>query len=379
MERHIRRSALLVAVGAATALGSVACQSDQASVLEPAGSLVFNFPLALTATNMPRGTVKRTVGTPAKDTTKITLTGLQTLKAPSEYQVWLGQTGEAGITWVKAAGAFRRVSVDTTLDQFGDPKGTPTIVDSTNTGVYISSFSVGGPRVIDTLLVTQASLAASGAATTDPAAYDIVLVTIEDDAAAATDPTGSTIRPLWATFSSATAKTATFSFGTFNEDPAKSYVFKATGRGTAGVRDNILIVDDSLLSRPPVGYYYATHLTRITTKAAPDEAGTLDTTAYSLGAQHLPYPHRDQSLENADVTLIPGYVVDNPPTVLYAGVRLNIDTLTTAGTVNQKQPYVNFRQVLVTLESKKGDPAAGPSPNIVLVGTFSDLIAKPKS
>jgi hypothetical protein len=170
-----------------------------------------------------------------------------------------------------------------------------------------------------------------------------------------------------------------FSFGTYNEDPDKQYVFKATGRGTAGVRDNVLIVDDSLLSRPPVGYYYATHLTRITTKGTPDAAGTLDTTAYSLGAQHLPYPHREQSLENADVTLIPGYVIDNPPTVLYAGVRLKIDTLTTAGAVNAKQPFVNFRLVLVTLESKKGDPAAGPSPNVVLVGTFTDLIAKPKS
>ena len=69
MERHIRRSALLAAMAASTVLGAVACQSDQASVLEPAGSLVFNFPLALTATNMPRGTVTRTDG----DTLRIVL------------------------------------------------------------------------------------------------------------------------------------------------------------------------------------------------------------------------------------------------------------------------------------------------------------------
>lgn len=368
---HFRRSALLAAA-TAVVIGAGACNSEQASVLEPAGALAFNFPLGLTAGLTPRGSVRKVVNatTPANDTTRITLTGLQALAVPAAYQVWLGKensTKDSVTGWVKATGILKVVSVDTIVDQFGDPKGRPRLV-SRDSGV--SSFSVGGPRIIDTLIVTTGTLG------TDPAAYNVVLMTVEDDpSAAGLDPDKSTIRPLWVRLG--TAKTGTFSFGNFAPNPANQYVFKPSGRGLAGVRDNILIVDDSLLSRPPVGYYYATHLVRVTPLDA--TAGTTDTVSYMLGPQHLPYPNRDQSLENADVQLFPGYVVANPPTVLSAGVRLKIDTLTAAGPVNAAQPYVYFRQVLVTLESKKADLTQGPSPDIILIGTFSDLIAKPKS
>lgn len=371
MQRHIRRSALLASVAATTVLGAVACQSDQASVLEPAGSLVFNFPLALTGTNMPRGVVRKSLDTTnaLNNTTKIVLSGLQTLKDPTAYQVWLGKPGTGtAITWKKAVGTLKVVSTDTSLNTLGDPTGTERLAATRNN---VSSFSLGGARIRDTLVITGASFGE------DPAPYTVTLVTVEDDPTTVTDPTASTIRPLWVRLSKATTTSGTFSFGAFNEDPTLQYVYKATGRGTAGVRDNVLIVDDSLLSRPPVGYYYATHLLR----AVPNATDTTlrDTATFALGAQHLPYPHRDQSLENADVELIPGYVIDNPPTVLYAGVRLKVDTLTAAGTVNQAQPFAYYRQVLVTLESKKGDPAAGPSPAVVLVGVFTDLISKPKT
>ena len=57
-------------------------------------------------------------------------------------------------------------------------------------------------------------------------------------------------------------RTATFHFGNYDPSPLKEYNYVQTGRGRAITRGNILVVDDSALSRPPVGYYYATYLVK---------------------------------------------------------------------------------------------------------------------
>src|SRR5512133_2773194 len=143
MGRHFRTPALLAAA-AAIVVGAAACNNDQASVLEPAGSLAFNFKLGLTNGLVPRGTVKKVVNatTPANDPPRIILTGLQQLATPAAYQVWLGKANAANDSvtdWVKAKGRLSVVSVDTALDQFGDPKGFPRLVSRTD---GVSSFSV---------------------------------------------------------------------------------------------------------------------------------------------------------------------------------------------------------------------------------------------
>jgi len=214
------------------------------------------------------------------------------------------------------------------------------------------------------LIVSQTS------AGVDPTTKNLVLITIEPNAAA-TEP--GAVAPLWARTDEGdiggTAHidviTTPLSFGNFAADPADDYLFAATGRGRVAYRDNILVIDDSALARPPEGYYYATWLVKR------DSATNAVEDSIPLGPQMAPFPDRTVSLYDADTGTPHPVVQTTPPSIIAAGNRVDADTVAALG--DGRTSYRGIAQVFITLEAKAGDP--GPmSPSIVLSGAVPEAI-----
>ncbi|MDQ6635078.1 MAG: hypothetical protein M3Z10_10030 [Gemmatimonadota bacterium] len=332
------------------------CSQDRAAVTDPFGPPAYNFRLSKVGTNLPHGTVDVTA--PATDSTgiKVTLQGLEPLTS-GVYQLWLGsQTDSAASGFVKAVGSLVVARTDTTVNAAGDPVfRTDTTLRQSN----VSSFTIGGAKLTIIVNITKLSLGS------DPLAKNLLLVTVEDNASATT-PGAS--RPLWRSFSTTTSSSGPLNFGTFNAKPDSAYVFVLSGRGTASVFGGILVLDDSALSRPPVGYYYAVFAVKR------DSVGkAVDTLA--LGAQTAPYPNRSQSLRDADITLIPGVVIASPPEILAAANRIKSDTIPR---LDKATPYAGFTDLIITLQHKKGAGTIA-SPAIALSAIFPGVVTKPPS
>ncbi|MFN2398037.1 MAG: hypothetical protein ABR543_05245 [Gemmatimonadaceae bacterium] len=353
----VRRTSALAALTIAGVLS--ACEDRRASVFDPFGPLAYNFRFAKTATNLPRGTVAVALGSsgPPAVPRAITFTfqGLEPLTS-GVYEVWLapGTAVTAG-TFVKATGNLTVTRTDTSVNSLGDLVFTTSTV---RTASNVSSFADGGAAVTVKLVVDQSSFGS------DPLVGNIIaLVTVEATAGASAP---GTVQPLWRRFSNTTNNTGALTFGNFDPDPAKAYVYIPAGRGTASVRGSILVVDDSALTRPPIGYYYATYVIKR------DSAGkAIDTLV--LGAQTAPFPNRSQSLRDADVSLISGIVIDAPPSILAAANRVDADTIPRLAGAN---PYRGFTELILTLENKAGDDATA-SPAIVLVATVPGIVTRP--
>lgn len=355
---------------AACVLLAAACQDDRADITDPVGR-VYNARFAAAPSNLPRGFADQVrSGAAATHEIFIELKGLEAL-ASGTYQVFLATqdpSGAALTNVVPATGTLTRIQVDTSINDQGDPEPDSSFV--TTTGA--SSFSdAGTARVTFQLSVTQADLAAAGAANTDPNAYNLVMVAIQPGAAG-TEPAAGAPIPLWArlgALAGTTNRSANFRFGNFAPDPANEYVFQAAGRGLAGVWDNLLVVDDSALSLPPKGYYYATVLTRL-----PDAAAT-DLQSIVLGPQKAPYPRRTVSLFDADINPdLDPVVVELPPSIQAASERVRIDTIAGASLATE-QPFRLYRQVIVSLEPKQG--VSTYSGSVVLAATLPDVVVKP--
>ena len=343
--RILRIAAGLIVVGALAA-----CEFDRATVLSPLGDPSYDFPLTADGRGIPRGSVIIATDTfyaPDPElVTKVRLQGLESL-ASGVYQVWLADTsGGAVSNPTPAVGTLVITRVDTTFTPEGDPIPDTVTVDSLP---GVSSFTSGGPATTATLIVTNTSLG------DDPNSFDVVLISLEAGAGAA----APTTIPLWARGIGG-AGTATIRFGNFAVDPADEYRFTATGRGRGGIRGNIMIVDDSALARPPVGYYYAAWVVQ-----RDDSNNPIDTLV--LGEQTAPFPDRSVSLRDADINLVHPVVLDFPMSILAASSRIEL---------SGASPFIGYEDVWVTLENKMGAEDAS-APTIVLSGLVPEIISAP--
>jgi hypothetical protein len=380
MSRATRsRAAAIAALGA---LGvAAACSDERTTVLEPQ-SIQYGFALLADGRNLPGGTVqyRRPATTAAAATVDtaviITLRGLDSLPN-NVYQVWLADTTTAGTALanvIKATGTMRVIRTDSALDPQGDIVTTENIV--TTTGV--SSFKNGGPATRVELTVTRASLGL-GATGVTPLTRALVIVSIETDGAA-TEP--GTLRPLWARRAERSAEvvfnqpgstppiplsqtaTSIVRFGNFGIRSSQEYNFRAVGRGRAVIGEDFVVLDDSALMRPPIGYYFAG--AAIKRDAANKAVDTLD-----LGPQTAPLPRRNISLREADVSIPDPVVQVNPPSIIAAANRVSVDTI--AGFQAQENPFRGFADVYVTLENKLGVPNS-PAPPIILAGVVPSIV-----
>ena len=373
------KAPLRVAALAAAALLGAACDDAHTDAFAPTGGIAYGFQLAGDGRNVPsiRLTYRRPAGTaqtpPVDSSLTITLRGLDSLVA-GRYQVWLANLNadsSALIDVVKATGQVRWVRTDSSLNDEGD------IVATEATGVISdagSSFTNGGPATRVELRVTRASTG-TGAFT-----RQVVLVTIEDDDAA-TEP--GEVRPLWARRSNlgeevaevipspggpvtiAAVGASVGHFGNFAIKPANEYRFVPVGRGRGDFLGSALTLDDSSLARPPVGYYYAAALVqRDSTTNAPTD--TLD-----LGPQTAPWPRRAVSLVDADVATPDPVVQTVPPSIAAAASRVVADTV--AGLSSRPNPFRDFAEARITLESKFGRPDV-IAPTIVVSGTVPGIV-----
>lgn len=338
-------------VAAGLVLLLAACDFERSTVLSPLGDPSYDFPLVSDGRGIPRGSVAigfDTLFEPDSDlVTRIRLQGLETL-ASGVYQVWLANVAGGALTDITpAVGTRIVVRTDTTFTPEGDPVPEPVTVDST---AGTSTLTVGGTAITTTLVVSEASLGV------DPQGFDVMLVSLEPAAGAA----APTTTPLWARGVAAGAGTLTVRFGNFAPDPADEYRFVATGRGRGGIRGNVMIVDDSALARPPVGYYYAAWMVRRDDTGAP-----IDTVA--LGEQTAPFPDRDVSLRNADTDDVHPVVLDFPMEILAASSRIEM---------SGADPFIGFEDVWVTLENKLADESAA-APTIVLSGLVPTIVSEP--
>ena len=354
-----------------------ACEPDQAITTEPVGDPAYGILLQLGPTNLPRGTARFPnpsatdvpPTTTTADTISVTLSGLDSLEGAS-YSVWLADADEASV--VKATGTLTVIRTDTILDAFGDPVAVP----DTTVFANVSAFSNGGPRH---QMIFATSLAQSGLAVTD--SVNVIFVSVESDANA-TSPS-PTRRPLWARNAGGALVTVlhidtiatlpavvtdttidrrfrrvNLSFGNFAFDAAQQYVYVPAGRGRAYFRGADLVINDSSLSRPPLGYYYAAYVVKS------DDVTNLPVDTVYLGPITAPFPNRDVSLLHADsvlvapevqVLVIPpnlagGWANPSPSAILAASTRVSADTI--SALMGATGAFRGLTQVFITLESK---------------------------
>jgi hypothetical protein len=356
--RMLGRLAVMTLVAAA----GVACNSDRANVLAPIGAPSWDFKLSSVGINLPRGTIAVAAPVGFKGTLTVNMQGLQALSAGT-YRLWLADS--AMTTVVKARGNIKVIETDTAFNAQGDPIVT---IDSSVAFAGATSFAAGGPRQRVRVIIDSTTMV--GAA--DPLlAGRVFFITAEADTSAAT-PASTSPRPLGA-FHPLTAGSTNLSFGYFSTDAVQKYVYISAGLGTGGVRDNIMILDDSTTMRPPLGYYLASYL------LWSDSTGARDT--IPLGPQTAPYPRRNVSLLNADVdATIDPTVLASPPRIIAAANRIDADTVAkltghNAGATGLAKDYRGVSSVRIVLQNKLADPNA-MSPTVIINGDMPDLVKK---
>jgi hypothetical protein len=193
------------------------------------------------------------------------------------------------------------------------------------------------------------------------------------------------VRPFWArrsegatTFTVVSGDTTTrivtsaVRFGNFAPRPADEYRFVATGRGFTAVHGSVLIIEDSSLFRPPIGYYYDAVVIKPAVAATDDDPAVPGDTLL-LGAQTAPFPDRDVSLRDADVNDDLHPVVQETPRILVAASS-RVDTDTIPELADETFPFLGFTTVRVTLKNKAANPNVA-SPVIILSATLPEIIS----
>ena len=365
---QISRVAIGVSLAAVALLG--ACSDDTATVLDPLPNRAFNFVLTREGTNIPRGQAIATRTAAGANSLEIRLQGLEKLEDPYFYQVWSADftTATNAITDYRRlnAATVRVITTDTTISTEGDFVPAVDTVVRTNVA---GNFNEGGPGTLISLNVTPASLGEDPLTGVGTGMTRLILVTIDSNPAAPTPPDefGTQAR-LWArgivrpaapgAGVAQTQLTTTFSFGNFHANPAQEYVFRVAGRGRGAVleNENILVINDSALSRPPIGYYYATALV---TREDGDNFNNVDT--IPLGPQTAPYPRRNVSLFNADIEKVDEVVQVVLPNPQIFAAQTRVDGDDVPGLATTGNPFRGVALVLVTLESKFGTDAVSPA------------------
>lgn len=342
-----------VAAGITLAVLAAACRSDRASVLEPFGEPSFDFPISQQAAGLPGGSVVAARPATGSGTVTVTLSNLEPLVS-GVYKVWIGEenaTDSSIANVMAAAGSITITTTDTA------PGGAITTSQSFASG---SSFSTGGANVSVSLVVNATTLGS------DPttAGRNVVYVSLESSDAATI---ASDAKPLFARYTqpaAAGSRTTALTFGKYSPIPSQRYTYVPTGRGRGGVRGTVLVSDDSALTRPPVGYYYAGFL------IARDSLGT-PTDTIPLGPLTAPPPRRSISLRDADIAFPDVVVVNRPPSITAASLRFD------AGVSGDPTPFSGFTELVITLQNKFGAETV-KAPNQVLKGTLPSIVTTPE-
>lgn len=341
-----------VAAGITLAVLAAACRSDRASVLEPFGEPSYDFPITTQAAGLPGGSVFAERPATGNGFIEVELTNLEPLSS-GVYKVWIGEensTDNSIANVVAATGDIFVVTTDTA------PNGTVTETETQSSG---SSFSAGGPNVTVFLDIDDETLGS------DPtsAARNVIFVSLETSAGATTP---ADAKPLFARYTRPAAdgtRTTALTFGNYSPDPAVRYSYIATGRGRGGVRGTVVVADDSALTRPPKGYYYAGFL------IARDSLGAPTDTIY-LGELTAPAPRRSISLRDADIAFPDVVVVNRPPSITAGALRFD------AGGSANNNPFTGFAELVITLQNKFGTEGV-KAPNQVLKGTLPSIVTSP--
>ena len=367
--RRTQISRVAVGVSLAAVALLAACSDDTATVLDPLPNRAFNFVLTREGANVPRGQAIATRAASGANSLEIRLLGLEKLKEPYFYQVWSADftTATNAITDYRrlTAATVRVITTDTTISEAGDFVPAVDTVVTTNVA---GNFNEGGPGTLISLTVTPASLGEDPLSGVGTGQTRLILVTIDSNPAAPTPPDefGRQAR-LWARGitrpTAAGSVTTNFQFGNFHADPSLQYVFLPAGRGAGAVleNENILVINDSSLSRPPIGYFYATALV---TREDGDNFNNVDT--IPLGPQTAPFPRRNVSLFNADIEQVDEVVQVALPNPQIFAAQTRVDGDEVPGLATTGNPFRGVALFVVTLESKFGTDAV--SPVIILAG-----------
>jgi hypothetical protein len=119
-----------------------------------------------------------------------------------------------------------------------------------------------------------------------------------------------------------------------------------------------MVINDSSLTRPPLGYYYAAYVVKS------DDVTNLPVDTVYLGPITAPFPNREISLRNADSVLVapevqvlvipPNLAGDwanpSPSAILAASTRVSADTV--SALMGATGAFRGLTQVFITLESK---------------------------
>ena len=390
MRKVLSRATTPIALSALLAVTS-ACNDDAATVLEPLGR-TFNFVLLKEGSNVPRASGGSVVRSTTNTSTigEINIQGLEKLEGTAGYVLWSASivddasteaTDDSTLTNIARFRTtdFLAVEVDTTINASGDFVPDTDTLQRQQAVAVTPTFNFGGPGVTYTFRTNAAALGFQ------PHERNVIFVTAVADTAnpEVPDASGSQAR-LWARFTAlaptgtATSRTTALAwkFGNFNPAAAKEYVFIASGRGRGALvpETNVLIVDDSLLARPPMGYYYETFLVKRDDNVVFNATDTI-----SAGPQTAPPPRRNLSLYSADSNDIEGIVQDPPgfpslQLIFAAATRVNCTAGTCTNSLGNPVPrlaatgnaYRRVANIYVTLEHKLG--TALMSPAIILNG-----------
>jgi hypothetical protein len=373
-----RRIVLLSAVGA-LAVGA-ACSENHPTLFKPASPNAYGFQLQTSGTNLPRGNarfvIKRTAADVIPESVTVTLQGIDSL-ATGFYTAWIGDS--LGATWKRATGQLTVTRQDTGLDAIGNVFAKPVVV--TDLGQQ-SAVQNGGWKTLYTWSFTRAS---AGLAVSD--SIQTFLISLEATNAATT-PSPSR-RPLWARRGDGSAvpatgtafRTASIKFGNwaplpltvgnFQPTAQVEYLFSATpARGRGAFLEQTLLVNDSTMARPPIGYYYAVY-------GAGDfypPTGSAKTDTIYFGRQKSPWPQREDvpSQYNADSVITdPAVVLTTPPSILAGSFRAEAGDYGRAASF----PWKGIKQVWVTLENKYAkEGRMGPARVMGALGNVPYLI-----
>lgn len=342
-----------VAAGLSLAVLAAACRSDRASILEPFGEPSFDFPITQQAAGLPGGSVVAARPTSGTGTVTVTLANLEAL-TKGVYKVWIGEENATDTSIANVVAATGSITITTTDTA---PGGAITTSQSVASG---SAFSAGGRNVSVSLVVDATTLGS------DPttAARNVVFVSLETSDAASVP---ADAKPLFARYTqpaAAGSRNTALTFGNYSSVPSQRYTYVARGRGRGGVRGTVVVADDSSLTRPPKGYYYAGFL------IARDSVGVPIDTIY-LGELTAPAPRRSISLRDADIAFPDVVVVNRPPSITAGALRFD------AGRSASKNPFTGFTELVITLQNKFGAEGV-KAPNQVLKGTLPSIVTKPK-
>jgi hypothetical protein len=339
---------LLVGALAATALLG-ACDEERADVNTPDFPTAYGFQLVNAGTTHPRGTARFVVNGAAADSLTLTLQGLDSLTS-GVYAVWVGNDQGAGFK--RLTGNLSVVRSDTTFDADGNPIRTPVNFDFG----AVSSFSNGGQNQVITFRARREN---AGLTTDD--AIQHAIVTVETDPAA-TEP--SDTKFLFARRTAAGASNIAMIFGNYGPTTLTEYRFVNTIRGRGGFRGPVFMLTDSLMPRPPKGFYYAGYAFKIAL------AGFVPDTLY-LGEQRSPFPNRALSQRDADIRITdPENVFDSPYQIRAGQFRLSADTV---AELPAETPYKGFFTIRVTLQNKAAQEGR-MSPNTVAFSPVPTVI-----